>query len=353
MPRLTKDQRGELENSLGKINKYGGEEEIELRDKFGVMAERLFWRRRKIDGYSFPTQEMKLLTFRQEYLTTVKSAFLDSGTAPFDRDCLDALDRQVRAPAVVGLFRDRDTFDHHARDDWQEWRIYAPPENGERYTFGIDTNIAYENPDSDATVGVIVRYRDRKVVAVYEARVPEHILRKQLFCGYHFYQRPYYAVETKGMGYQLVRHLVDDGMHNVHYWKRYDADIPEQSKYPGWETTEKTRPLMDQTFTELACHRNPHTGKAEPELIVTDEKMNKEIRGLTRQPSGAFKSSRGKDDHYDGLCIALCIANDPYSGLRAAVEEQKQAEKAEFDAWFKGSNGIYQSSRSRPDLANI
>jgi hypothetical protein len=353
IPRLTKEQRGETESTLGKIAKYGGEEEIENRDRFGLSTERAFWRRRKIDGYSFPTQEMKLLTFRQEYLTTVEGAFQDSGTAPFDRDCMDALTRQGRDPMATGLFRDRDEFDHHARNDWQEWRLYAPPQNDERYVMAIDTNIAYESRDSDASVAQIIRYRDRKIVATYEARVPEHVMRQQIIFAYYFYQRPYYAVETKGMGYQFVRTLIDAGLHNVHYWKRYDADIPEPSRYPGWETTEKTRPLMDQTFTALACHRDRHTGSPAPELIITDKKTMAEIRGLTRQPSGAFKASRGHDDHYDALCIALCIADDPYSGLRVKVEAEEKVARQEFDAWFKGPSGIYTPSRSHPDLANI
>lgn len=351
--RLTKEQRGETESTLGKIAKYGGEEEIEDRDKFGVSTERAFWRRRKIDGYSFPSNEMKLLTFRQEYLTTPERAFQDSGTAPFDRDCMDALRRQTREPMAVGIFRDREEFDHHARNEWIEWRLYAPPQNGERYVMGVDTNIAFESSDSDASVAQIIRFRDRKIVATLEARVPEHILRQQLIYAYYFYQRPYYAVETKGMGYQLVRTLIDAGMHNVHYWKRYDAEMPEPSRYPGWETTEKTRPLMDQTFTALALHRDPHTGKPAPDLIITDEPTYKEITGLTRQATGAFKANRGHDDHYDALCIALCIANDPYSGLVVKVEAEKREQEREFASWFKGPSGIYQPSRSHPDLANL
>jgi hypothetical protein len=67
LPPLRKQQREETEATLGTLSKYGGEEEIELRDKYGVSASRLFWRRRKIDRYKLPTEEMKLLTFRQEF----------------------------------------------------------------------------------------------------------------------------------------------------------------------------------------------------------------------------------------------------------------------------------------------
>ena len=128
---LTKAQRAETESTLGQISKYGGEEELELRDRFGLSTERAFWRRRKIDGYKLPTEEMALLTFRQEFLSTIQGAFIDSGSPPFDRASLDAIARQERPPSVVGLFRSETEFDHHAANQWQEVRIYAPPENGD------------------------------------------------------------------------------------------------------------------------------------------------------------------------------------------------------------------------------
>lgn len=350
---LTKAQRGETETSLGNLSKYGGEEEVELRDRFGVSTERLFWRRRKIDGYKLPTEEMKLLTFRQEFLSDIQSAFIDSGTTPFDRACLDAIARQEREPIAVGLFRGEDQFDHHDGNQWQQIRLYAPPQNGEKYTMGIDTDIAYESPDSDATVAQVVRFRDNKVVATYEARVPEYLLRQQLYYLYRWYFNCYYAVELKGMGYQLVRSCMDMGMTNVHYWKRYDRDAPDLTQYPGWETSSKTRPLMDQTATELICRRDPHTGKPEPDTIIPDGKTLKEIRGLTRTPTGAFKSSRGHDDHWDAYCIALCIARDPYSGLHRQQEQEEEQRRAEFEARFTAMTRMGVTSRNRPNLSTF
>jgi hypothetical protein len=350
---LTKAQRDETEATLGKLSLYGGEEELELRDRYGVSTERLFWRRRKIDGYKVPTEEMKLLMFRQEFVSTIESSFIDSGKTPFDRSAMDALERQIREPLAIGLFRDFDKFDHHALTQWHEIRLYAPPEPGERYTMGIDTDIAYESPDSDATVAQVVRFRDNKIVATYEARVPSHLLVEQFWYLYQWYNRCYYAVETKGIGYDLVRRCIDVGMSNVHYWKRYDRDYPEVSAYPGWETTSKTRPLMDQTFIELSHHRNAHTGAIDPLLVIPDAKTVHEVRRLTRTPSGAFKSSGGHDDHYDALCIALCIARDPFSGLSRQKVDAEEKRRAEFEGHFKDIMRMGGRSRNNPSLANL
>ena len=287
---MTKAQRDETESTLGKLSKYGGEEETELRDKFGVSIERIFWRRRQIDQYKFPTEEMKLLTFRQEYLTTVESAFIDSGTAPFDRSSMDKLSRMEHAPKYTGLFREEGAgnfiFDRTALTQWQEVRIYEGAKQGEKYTMGVDTDVAYESPDSDATVAQVVRFSDNKVVCTYEARVPSHLLMEQLLAIYRLYFNCYYAIETAGMGYDLVRRCYDRGMQNCHYYKRYDADNPEPTKYPGWETKAQTRALMDQTFTELLCQRNRSTGAAEPDIIIPDAKTIREIRGLSRSADG-------------------------------------------------------------------
>jgi hypothetical protein len=351
---LSKAQRGETESSLGKIPKYGGEEEFELRDKYGVSTERLFWRRRKIDGYKLPSEELKLLTFRQEFFgCTIREAFIESGSAPFDRASLDALSRQVREPAAVGIFRAEGEFDHRDTNQWQQVRIYAPPQNGEKYTMGVDCDQAYESPDSDATVAQVVRFSDNKIVCTYEARVPSYKLLEQLFYIYRWYFNCYYAIETAGIGYDLVRRCVDKGMGNVHYYKRYDADVPEPTKFPGWETKAQTRPVMDQTFTELACARNRETFKPEPDIIIPDAKTINEIRGLSRTPTGAYKSNRGHDDHYDALCIALCIARDPYSGLHRQRVVEEEDKRKDFEWHFSQMMKLGQRDRNHPDLSSI
>lgn len=365
IPPLRKEQRAELEATLGKISKYGGEEELDLRDRFGVTLERLFWRRCKIDGYKFPTQEMKLLAFRQEFLSTIEGAFVDSGSTPFPRDSMDALARMERPPIAIGLFEREDTFAHwqirgepvtHVHRDpnpWQEIRVFVGPENDEKYTMGVDTDVAYESDESDFTVAQVVRVRDCKLVATYTAKVGSHELMKQLYCLYRWYNNCYYAIETAGMGYDLVRRCIDAHMTNAHYYKRYDADNPEPTKFPGWETGKPfMRQMMDQKMLEYICHRNEQTGKAEPQCIIPDAKTLAEIRGLMRQPSGAFKSKNGHDDHVDAIEIAWCIALDPYSGLVKAQIPMPEM-RSEFEQGFAWVTGAGSGNRNRPTLETL
>ena len=370
LPPLTKYQRGETESSLGQLSKYGGEEEIELRDKYGVSTSRAFWRRRKIDRYKHKTEEMRLLTFRQEFAgSTVEEGFVESGKAPFPRDCLDALRRQIQTPLAVGLFEAENQFAHWERNGesfagkevhrdpnpWHEIRIYAPPQNGEKYTMGVDCDVAYESPDSDATVAQIVRFRDCKVVATYEARVGSVALLPQLYCLYRWYWNCYYAIETAGQGYDLVRRCVDRGMSNFHSYKRYDKDNPEPTAFPGWETSKPfMRAMMDQILQEMICARDRETGKPTPACIIPDAKTVREICNLSRTPSGAFKAApgRGHDDHVDALDIAWCIALDPYSGLVKRVQQEEEEKQHEFEMGFKWATQG-RRDRNHPELSTI
>jgi len=110
---------------------------------------------------------------------------------------------------------------------------------------------------------------------------------------------------------------------------------------------------MDQTFTELVCHRNRDSGKPEPDVIVPDAKTIKEIRGLSRTPTGAFKAKSGHEDHYDALCIALCIARDSFSGLHRQKEVKEEAQRNEFEARFAAINTPLGANRNHPSLANL
>lgn len=347
----------EFLEDVGQNPKYGCEDELELRERYKCTDGRLYWRRAKIDSYPMPTQELRLLTFRQEFALTVNSAFVESGKTPFDRECLNVVLAQEREPLARGIMRrgEKDVIgiDQTWSSPWQEVRIYAGPQSDEQYAMGIDTNNSYESMEADATVAQIVRFSDHKTVATYTARVPDHILREQLFMLYRFYNNPYYAVELKGSGVSLQRTLIEMGMRHVYYWKRLDADPDETepTKYPGWETTSKTRPMMDATLIEYICHRDPATNRPAPLVTIPDAYTLRELTGITRTNSGSLKAKPGNhDDHVDALTIAWCIMRDPYGGFRTKHTGPTHEEKTEFDRLFRG---MVSPRRNRPDLAYL
>ena len=357
LPRINKKELDEFLSDLGKNGKYDEEEEKELFQR-GVSPYRLYWRRWKIDATEQPSQELKLLVFRQEFASTIEGAFVSYERTPFDRECLDTLVRMERPPLARGILREEGGkigVDQTYHSDWQSVRIYAPPESSEQYSMGVDTGIRYGSKDSDAWVACVVRWRDNKVVAVYEARVDEHQFRDQVMLLYRWYNHAYTGIELQGSGFQLIRTCIEAGMRNYYSWKRLDAENPEPSKYPGWQTDGKTRPIMDDTLVQLICRRDPITNKPDPDLIVQDRKMLSELQTVKRQDTGAIKADSGHDDHVDALCIALCIARDGWSGMhRNKHREPEETRASNFSMlgrrWTRSSGN---SSRNNPSLANL
>ena len=343
---------------VGKNEKFGGEEEIDLRERFGIDDEKMYWRRRKMMSYKMPTDEMRLATFRQEFAMSIEGGFVELEKTPFDRDCLDALMRMERPPIATGLMSHGDDGMLGIRKSlgtaWQEIRVYAPPEVGEQYSMGVDTNNAYESANADKTACAVMRHRDNKLCAIYVASVPEHIMRQQIFMLHKWYFNAYIGVETKEMGYQLVRSLIEMGCKNYYSWKRHDKDLPEPTAYPGWQTDGRTRPYLDNTFIEHLCARDPDTNKAVPDLIIQDAEALREIQGLRRSDSGSLKQQHGKDDIFDAIAIALYLFRDPYGGFHRKRPDGPPPEQqsTEFEQMFRAvANGSYH--RSPPSMANI
>jgi hypothetical protein len=347
---------------IGKNSRFGGDEEVFLRDRFGVQPEQLYWRRDKIKSYKMPSYDISLGVFHQEFSMSIESGFIELDKTPFGQEEITKLlamrrdpiagpglleERMVNGNKVIGVSRESNT-------DRHRWRVYAPPEQGELYCIGVDTNQAYEDLDSDASAAVVMRYRDRKVCAVYTAHAPGHILREQIFLAYKWYMRAFLAVETEGLGYQLIRDLIEMGANNYYRWKA--AHKPQEDSptdYPGWQTDSKTRPMMDAKFIEALCWRDPQTNKLEPKINIPDYEAINQITGIRRESDGGLKSKHGEDDIFDCICICLYCFDDPWSGFhKSKPEPTKQEQAREFERFFKNIIGGNRD-RNHPSLANL
>jgi hypothetical protein len=359
LPRIRKADLDELMSDLGKNPKYSCEEEMQYAEQ-GVSAFRLYWRRWKIDSIKQPSQELKLLIFRQEFPDTIAGSFVNYQKSPFDRECLDVVVKQGRDTPYKGILREDSIrgiyLDSTFHSDWQEMRLYAPPQQGEKYTMGVDTGVRYASKDADAWVAQVLRLSDYSVVATYEARVDEHTFREQLMYLYRWYNHAYTGIELQGSGFRIIRECIDSGMRNYYEWKRLDSDFPEPTKYPGWDTNQKTRPIMDDAMVELICHRDPMTNRPEPLITIRDIPTLNELQTVRRQATGAIKADSGHDDHYDALAIAVAIAGDPWTGLsklRGRKKEEPVAEKVDNFAAFRRGSSSRRSRRNEPDIANL
>ena len=360
LPRMSKKQYDEVKQSIGKLSRYGNDEEEELVKRYGVSVYRIHWRRRKIDSYFTSSrihdERLRILMFKQEFASTWRDCFVDYNQSPFDQLALDYISRHhVRMPSAVGLLRregDKIVLDTTFKSDHEELRVYAPPQHGEHYVMGVDTQWAFDSDEADDSVAQVIRVRDRKIVATYQARVPNYRLRAQLKLLYDWYNHCYYAIESEGIGYGLVRECIDLGMSNTYYWKRLDAMFPEDSKYPGWQTDAKTRPIMEQALIEAIAHRDGDD-RPDPLVIITDLKTYKQLASMKRDSSGKISAGpRQHDDHPIALMICLAVMRESSFPYPLDYRGAKREKRKEINALLKDYN-FGKPDRNHPDLKNL
>lgn len=319
-PKMSVDRRRYIESTLGKLSKYGNDEEIELIKKYGATLGFIEWRRYTIDNdiQGFDDRQ-KLLTFRQEYAHSYETCFVDYGNSAFDPLGLEALAKQAHEPTGRGILRqynEQGFLRWRVEENlyqWDEMRFWAPAESDEKYVIGGDLGWSFESEECDQTYVHVFRRRDRKQVAVYESRAPMHRVRQCIYSLYRYYNNALTGIETKGPGKNLVYELWQMGVRNQYRWKRYDQEIVEETKWLGWETSANTRPRMEGILIEEIGMRDAADNPA-PGIILRDQKTITQLRNLKRYPDdgGKIKARSGAhDDASDGLMITLAVDRDP------------------------------------------
>ena len=328
MPPLDDDQIKYLKQTLGKIERYGGDDEKELIARYDVSLYRLAWRRWKIDNHTGGNDWYeRLLTFRQEHAADYRSCFVKMGRSTFDIRGMEVLGRQVCPPPIRGCLRRHAKkgiyVDQTFHSDWMELRVWATPQSTEEYVIGVDGSNNWESNDTDAWVAQVLRRSDRKQVAVMEMKVPPNVVREQLALLYEFYNRAYLGIEMEGSAIAVARDLYAMGCTHQYMYKRMDADpYMEPSKYLGWETNAKSRPEMQGVLVEAIGARDIDDNPC-PTITLRDPKTYSELGSCTRDSSGKIANhGGGHDDHVLALMIALAINKDVWDRPKGAPKEK-------------------------------
>lgn len=355
---LTPAEKKEVMQTLGTKDRYGGEEESELVNKYGASIGFIAWRRWCIDNNTGgrDTYE-RLLTFRQEYASDYKSCFRKIGRSTFDLRGMDTLGRQICPPIIRGKIRQREKdgalyVDQKFHSDWEELRIWATPQSDEDYVVGVDGSNDWMSPDSDSWVAQVLRRRDRKQVACYEMKCPPSVVRENLWMLYLFYHRPLLGIEMEGSAIAVARELFIKGATRQYRWKRMDADPYKQPgmDYLGWETSAKTRPVMQNLLVEAIGNRDAED-RPNPSIILRDEKTFNQLAECTRDEWGKIENhSGGHDDHAIALMIALAVNQDVWEAQKTKKEEEPERQPNPLlEHVFGGSRG----GRNRPKYESL
>jgi hypothetical protein len=265
-------ERERLVADLGN-EEYGGEEELELLNSYGASLEQLYWRRVSI----VDQHQGDINLFHQEYPTTAEEAFILSGEHVFPTVYIQRAIKAAReAPeAERGTLKvDKQKEGVRARIgtvDVPETVVWVPESAG---TGGMPTWRVWEHPrpDGDYVVALdpmggdvndagerahhglqVVDHRTGRQVARWRSQIDPDLAGMELLKAAIFYNRGWAVPETTGgYGGAIARRLYEDFKYPFTYRKRDVSQLGQKAqKKIGWDTTLKTKPWLEETFTEM------------------------------------------------------------------------------------------------------
>lgn len=238
-------------------------QEREFQQKFKLDTDQVLWYRDERRRYGD-----KVL---QEYPSTPEEAFLSSGLPYFEREAMEAY-RQASNDSVP-LRSGRYQMVAEKVAVWNEQpgeatRIYGNPEEGSRYSIGVDFA---SGRAKDFSAIVVIDVDKREVVATHKSKWrPDDVLQEAVLLGMTYKGpdgRPALIVpERNGIGQALVDRLVHDLKYNNVY-REHDTVAVKHHRGArwGWATSNRSR---EWVLEELARSVHQRTLSIRCPLIV-------------------------------------------------------------------------------------
>jgi len=335
---VTDGERIEIESSTDPWERKAMDDGIEWEGELHTLgAEQLSWRRSKIRD-DFLGDER---TFRQEYPSTSREAFVTTGDGFFDPLALEEYDVRTRKPLHRGTFIADDIGWRFQRGERGYVRVWEMPDRDGHYVLGADTAegrvaAAADSSLTDAEAerggrdfssadilkvsemiedpvrkGHKVRVPCLRQVAQVHGRMAPEVFAEQVFAASAYWSCPgvermrtqrrpcLTAIERNHSSGQTVLKMLDQTHHHkdlfVH--RRLNVRGGKVSSYLGWVTDGTTRmPMLDALAAVIR--------EGSMELNSTDS--IREMFGFVRGEDGRPEAQEGThDDRVVSLAIAL------------------------------------------------
>lgn len=219
------------------------EDEREYAKTYECDDAQMYWRRQKI-ATDFATEPWK---FDNAYPASPGLAFQSAGTPAFDQ----AIISEYRHKAKDVKFRDGELvkalFVPRAKG---MLRVFEEPNENHEYLLAVDT--AGGGPDGDDSAGAVFDRTAMKFVAEFLCKIDPRLLAHFVYRLGHWYREAVVAVETNNHGIACQNELVEHLRYRFPYrWRRYDNLQNIWTDKIGWETNQRTRPLIidDMAFS--------------------------------------------------------------------------------------------------------
>lgn len=240
--------------------------------------------------------------WRQEYPATPDEAFISSGEPIFDHPELEYMRQSCKDPIAFGdiIGPEKDMFFHERRGG--PLRIWEKPQNLCHYFIGVDAAKGVE--EGDFAAAVCWNAETGEQAFTYAARVgPERLGEVCNYLG-RWYGKAMINVElTGGWGAQVMKELRDRYHYpNQYLWRSRDdkPDTKPRQAY-GWETTDRSRQMLFNTFrTSVRASLPRDYGDGKPsqrrEIIVRDIQLYSQCSKAQTDIGFRWRVLKGHDD---------------------------------------------------------
>lgn len=279
-------------------------EETRMKKKFNLDDEQIEWRRYTIRN-DFDGDEK---SFRQEYPSTPKEAFLVTGRTVFNQDKLDLMSQHTgsgkRFSIVIPPLSEGVAYDwtdvQLVEDERGELEIFNDYDPDREYCIGADVAEGLEG--GDASAAYIIDAETGEDAAVLYGQMDLDIYAKQLDYIGREYGDALLGVEVNNVGHAVVNVLLNTTYYpNLYHHDSYNVESGSNETKPGWPTTTVTRPILVESLVE---------GIREGAWKVNDANLIGEMKTFVKnragKPQAMGKGTAGgcKDDRVLGYGIA-------------------------------------------------
>jgi hypothetical protein len=259
------------------------------------------------EWYDGKTRNMEAHHIAQEYPSNPDEAFLKSGRPVFDIAVLRA---QLVSPPVRGWL-DSDSNGDFIEGITGPLRVWMPPEDGKRYTIGVDVAEGLEHGDYSSVH--VIQAGSGRVVAHWHGHVDPDLLGSDIVWALgHWYNRALVLVESNNHGLTTLTALKRLGYFPLYHQKRLSSRDQNQTEIMGWRTTAASKPLMVDELNRML---------RDGDVVLYDSETIAELRSFQRDERGKM-SGVPHDDRVVSLAIAA-------QGLKH-VHEKRYEPKAEL-----------------------
>lgn len=222
-------------------------EEYHLIQDFGITYEQLKWRRWCISNNCNGDVEQ----FHQEYPSTPEEAFIASGRPRFSISAIKEYRRNSKE-GQIGRLEYSGSKVIFTPDENGEVEIWKMPEEGKAYSIGADVAEGLATGDfSVAYVGD----DDFDICLKYRTHIDPDLFGREIVKIAKFYNDAYVGVESNNHGHSTLRAIQELEYWNIFFMKSYDKIADTVTQKIGWNTNNRTKPLMINKLAEYVRNR--------------------------------------------------------------------------------------------------